>query len=393
MRRTDIVCFSHLRWDFVFQRPNQLMTRAARDRRVFFVEEPVVDPPQAGSRPRPYLARRNRDGLVVLTPHLPEALDGADRDAVVAGLIAGLHRDEEIVAPVHWFYTPMLLPWIASVRSGAIVYDCMDELSAFLGAPPRLVELEHELLRRADVVFTGGHSLFEAKRSAHPEVYAMPSAVDIDHFARARCPQPDPADQATIGHPRIGFFGVLDERIDLPLIDEVARLRPDWALVLVGPVAKIDAASLPRRSNIHYLGQKSYDELPRYLAGWDVAMMPFALNAATRFISPTKTPEYLACGRPVVSTPIRDVVASYGKAGLARIADSPAAFVGAVDAALAEDHAARWPEIDAYLASRTWDQTWAKMSTLIDAAARSANRLDQLVDAGVASATSYAATP
>jgi UDP-galactopyranose mutase len=242
----------------------------------------------------------------------------------------------------------------------------MDELSAFAGAPEGLLMLERELLARAAVVFTGGQSLFEAKRDKHPRVHPFPSSVDVAHFARARQPQSEPPDQASIGHPRIGFFGVVDERLDLALIDEVARLRQDWHQVIVGPCVKIDPALLPRRPNIHYLGMKKYEELPAYLAGWDVAMLPFARNESTRFISPTKTPEYLAAGRPVVSTSIRDVVRPYGQRQLARIADCPNDFVAQIDAALRDAPGDWLPRVDEFLANLSWDRTWAAMRTLVD---------------------------
>jgi UDP-galactopyranose mutase len=247
----------------------------------------------------------------------------------------------------------------------ATVYDCMDELSAFCGAAPELVLREAELLLRANVVFTGGPSLYEAKRHQHPSVHSFPSSVDVEHFARARRPLPDPVDQASLPHPRLGFFGVLDERLDTQLLTALADLRSDWQLVLIGPVAKIDQADLPRRPNIHYLGPKPYAELPSYLAGWDVALLPFARNEATRFISPTKTPEYLAAGRPVVSTSIRDVVRPYGERRLVRIANEPAGFAAAVAAALQEDTTQRLGRVDGFLEGLSWERTWSAMDALL----------------------------
>jgi UDP-galactopyranose mutase len=250
----------------------------------------------------------------------------------------------------------------------AVVYDCMDELSAFAGAPASMREREQELLARADVVFTGGQTLFESKRHSHPNVHAFPSSVDVAHFARARAAQPDRDDQARIPHPRLGFFGVVDERMDVELLRQVAAARPDWHLIIVGPVVKIDQSLLPTAANIHYLGPQQYEDLPAYLAGWDVALLPFARNDATRYISPTKTPEYLAAGKPVVSTSIRDVIRPYGMAGLARIADEPADFVAAVEAALVEDSAERLRQVDAFLTQTSWDGTWTRMYHLISAA-------------------------
>jgi glycosyltransferase involved in cell wall biosynthesis len=253
------------------------------------------------------------------------------------------------------------MPFSRHLDRAVTVYDCMDELSAFAGAPQGLRDAERALMGAADVVFTGGHSLYEAKRSLHPNVHPLPSSVDVAHFARARRVSREPGDQAAIPAPRLGFFGVIDERFDRELIDAVAAARPDWNFVLIGPVVKIDPAMLPRRANIHYLGSKAYRELPDYMAGWKVALLPFARNASTRYISPTKTPEYLAAGLPVVSTSIRDVVRPYGDRGLVRIADTPEAFVVAIDAAMREDAGVRLEAVDAFLSQASWEMTWTRM--------------------------------
>jgi UDP-galactopyranose mutase len=333
------------------------MSRAARERRVFFVEEPVF-----GDGPARMEVNQLAAGLFICVPHLP---DGADAEASQRSLLHELLRARGVERPVLWFYTPMALPLVEGVEASLVVYDCMDELSAFRGAPPELVARERQLLARADVVFTGGRSLYEAKRARHPSVHAFPSSVDAPHFARAREGAADPPDQRGIAHPRVGYFGVIDERLDLELLAALADARPAYQFVMIGPVVKIDEASLPRRPNLYYLGGKQYDELPAYLAGWDAAMMPFALNEATRFISPTKTLEYLAAGRPVVSTAIRDVVRPYGEGNFVRIADART-FPAAVDAALGTDLVAHRAACDAVVAQTSWDQTWRAMSRLIE---------------------------
>lgn len=371
----DLVVLSHLRWNFVFQRPQHVLTRFARHGRVFFVEEPKF-----GGDVDRLEVRRTKEGVLVVTPHLPEGIDDGRAMTALRDLLGVVMADHRIRDYVLWYYTPMAVPFTRHLapRAAAVVYDCMDELSHFKGAPPALLLHEAELFTMTDVVFAGGQSLYEHKRARHSDVHAFPSSIDADHFRAAREPtSPDPEDQRDIPHPRLGYFGVIDERMDLALLEAVAQARPGWHLVLLGPLAKIDAAAVPRLPNIHLLGQKGYDELPAYIARWDVALLPFARNEATRFISPTKTPEYLAAGRQVVSTSIRDVVRPYGELGLVRIADTPDAFVAAVEQALAQGADAGWlARVDEHLAASSWDDTAWAMGGLVQRAieARAAER-------------------
>lgn len=367
VRPDPLVCFSHLRWDFVYQRPQHLLSRAARERDVVFVEEPIFRPDAVPTM----TSTRTDEGVTVVVPHLPDNLSTAQAEGALRRMI------DRVVAelgarPVLWYYTPMAVAWTRHLDARAVVYDCMDELSLFLGAPRELCEREAQLFAMADVVFTGGHSLYRHKRATqqHGNIHPFPSSVDVPHFARARHDLAEPADQAHLPGPRVGFFGVIDERLDIPLLAGLADLRPDLQLVMIGPVVKIDPATLPRRPNIHWLGGRKYDQLPAYLAGWDVAMMPFARNDATRFISPTKTPEYLAAGRPVVSTSIADVVDPYGRSGLAWIADRPGEMAAAIDEAIASDPVARRAHADAVLAEMSWDQTFASMWRHVEQAAQ-----------------------
>jgi UDP-galactopyranose mutase len=364
-----VLCFSHLRWRFVHQRPHHLLSRCARANRVFYIEEPYYD------AAAPELEVETvEEGVEVVVPHLPRSLSGAAAERAQSDLIDELLTRARVRRPVVWFYTPMALAVASHIEARATVYDCMDELSAFLGAPRELVERERKLLERADVVFTGGHSLYEHKRSLHRNIHPFPSSVDVHHFYEARSLFADPPDQAGLGQPRIGFFGVIDERMDLELVASVAESEPAWSFVMIGPTAKIDPATLPRRDNIHWLGPKSYKELPAYLAGWQVAMLPFARNDSTRFISPTKTPEYLAAGKAVVSTSIRDVVRPYGEQGLVWIADEPSDFAAAIREALVSDREARVAQADAFLADLSWDTTWEEMWAHVERAARARDR-------------------
>ena len=363
--RSTLICFSHLRWDFVFQRPQHLMSRFAREMTVVFWEEPF----EIEKRETAYLKVRQAEdfpNVRVVTPHLPQGLSEERREEVLKRLLdAHVASCERPL--VTWYYTPMMLPFSRHLDASAVVYDCMDELSKFRFAPERLLDLEQELIERADLVFTGGASLYEAKKDRHNNVHCFPSSVDLKHFAKARRQLEQPADQAELKHPRLGFYGVIDERFDIDLLREIADMRPDWSFVMVGPVVKIAEDELPRAANIHYVGSKTYEQLPTYLSGWDVALMPFAMNESTQFISPTKTPEYLAGGKPVVSTPVRDVVRSYGHLEGVHIAHDADGFVRCCDKALEQSReGGDWlAEADLVLSATSWETTQARMSGLI----------------------------
>jgi UDP-galactopyranose mutase len=361
-----IVVFSHLRWDFVYQRPQQIMSRLAHAGPIVYIEEPIYDPEQA-----PHWERSSpHPGVEVYRPHTPVQAPGYSEAQLPAiepllGEVMAGGPDER---PVAWLYTPMALPLARAIRPRpeVVVYDCMDELSAFDFAPPELLEREAELLEWADIVFTGGPSLYQAKRDRHPNVHCFPSSVDAAHFGQVRQGRTEPADQVQLPHPRLGFFGVIDERMDRELLGQLADAHPDWQIVMVGPVVKIDPNSLPQRPNVHYLGMRSYQELPAYLSGWDVCLLPFARNRSTRFISPTKTLEYMAAGKPIVSTPITDVAEPYGQ--IVYLGDTPQAFVCACGQALAADEAERERRQAMMLEvveQTSWDRTVRAMAALI----------------------------
>lgn len=340
------------------------MSRFAQDRRVIYWEEPEEALP--GCEPALGVRVCAETGVTVVTPSLPQGLSEDGREAALKALLDSFLAGEQ--GPfIRWYYTPMMLPFSRHIAAACTVYDCMDELANFRFAPPQLLDLERELFAFADVVFTGGYSLYEAKRDRHPNIHPFPSSVDRAHFAQARAIAADPADQAQLPRPRFGFYGVVDERMDLELIAKVADSHPEWSIVMVGPVVKIDPADLPQRPNLHYLGGKSYDELPAYLGGWDVALMPFAINESTKFISPTKTPEYLAGGRPVVSTRITDVIRHYNDLDGLFVADGAGEFIRKCEEALALTQGSdEWlKEVDAKLANLSWDTTYARMAGLV----------------------------
>ncbi|MFN2484605.1 MAG: glycosyltransferase [Candidatus Limnocylindria bacterium] len=362
MSSRDLVCFSQLRWDFVYQRPHHLMRRAARTRRVFYVEEPRL------TAREPYLRERSTpEGVEVLTPYLPRITHESTAGPITALLGAAL-RGHGVRRPVVWASTPMSQPIVAAFDAACVVYDCMDDLASFKFAPRPIRDREARLLAAADLVFTGGIGIYEAKRALHPKVFPFPSSVDAAHFGRARGSAPEPRDLADIAHPRLGFVGVVDERMDMRLLAGVAAARPEWSWVIIGPVAKIPYRLLARAANIHYLGRRDYAVLPDYLGHVDVAIMPFAINAATRYISPTKTPEYLAAGLGVVSTRIADVVRTYGGGRAVEIADDVEGFVAACERLLGTDRAVVRAEADWHLEGMSWDETWRRMDGLISQA-------------------------
>lgn len=357
-----LFCFSHLRWNFVYQRPQHLMSRAAKAYKVWYLEEP-----EFFDGDRPDLRIDVQDcGVAVVTPLLPHGLRAEQVNAELRRLLAALLSNVQPQRLIAWFYTPMALQFADELMPDCCVYDNMDELSTFAGAPPGILDWERRLLAKSDVVYVGGHSLYVAKQKRHDNIHVFPSSVDSSHFRAARGFVSEPEDQSALPSPRLGFFGVVDERMDLGLVARIAELRPHWQLVMIGPTAKIDADALPRAQNVHWLGCKPYADLPSYLSGWDVGIMPFALNDATRFISPTKTPEFLAAGVPVVSTPIADVVRPYGVAGHVAIACDAESFVARAEELMARPREPWLRAVDRHLAAMSWDETWAGMQQRLE---------------------------
>lgn len=356
-----LVCFSHLRWNFVRQRPHHLMTRFADNHKVYFVEEAISD----ADTPRLEVLKP-ADNLWVLVPHVCAGTGLEESIAKQKELLAAFFIEHDIIQYFFWYYSPLALAISDHFNPALVVYDCMDELNAFRYTSQLVKDQERELLRKADVVLTAGYSVYEAKKNRHPDVHVFPSGIDLEHFHQARVYAADPPDQQRIPHPRIGYFGVIDERMDLRLIEGIATRKPGWHIVMVGPVAKISYESLPKLPNIHYLGKKSYSDLPGYIAGWDIAMVPFAHNESTRYISPTKTPEYLAAGKPVISTPVIDVLRQYGKTGLVNIAGTPEEFVRVASLELENGDRDEWLEqVDDLLSQNSWDKIWQRMMYLV----------------------------
>ena len=363
----DLICYSHLRWNFVYQRPQHLLTRFSKDYRVFYVEEPERS---VDAKTPAFSLKKIKQDLWVVTPVFPESFPQEQICPTLKDLLEDLFSKHRIHPDIFWYYTPMALDFTRDFRPELVVYDCMDELSNFKFAPPELKVLEAELFKKAHVVFTGGHNLYSAKKNLHSNIWPVPSSIEKEHFMQARKKMNAPADQANIGFPRIGFYGVIDERFDLELLRASAKRRPDWNFVLIGPVTKIDESELPRLENIFYLGSKKYEELPSYLGGWQMAMIPFLLNDATRYVSPTKTPEYLAAGVPVVSTRIVDVVTPYGDEKITHIIDNAEQLVDACNFEFSRKNKKWLKKVDIFLKDNSWDNTWQFMQQKINITTR-----------------------
>ncbi|HVE98885.1 MAG TPA: glycosyltransferase [Mycobacteriales bacterium] len=355
---TPLVVLSHLRWDWVWQRPQHLVSRLARHRRVFYVEEPVgvpdLDSPRIASAPAGPVER-----VWLEVPGAGHVQYGDPRAAAYATLLAAW-LDERAAAKDAWLYTPMALDLAEALQPRAVVYDVMDDLSSFADAPPGLQLLQRRLLAQADVVFTGGRSLHRGVLEHRPQgTYLFPSGVETAHYATSR--------ERRVSHEQLvaGYVGVIDERMDLDLLDKLAAGLPDWELRMAGPVTKIDEASLPRRSNISYLGMQRYEDLPTVMAGFDVALMPFAINDATRSISPTKTLEYLAAGLPVVSTRVPDVVADFGE--VVHLADTGTEFADACLEVVTHCRDSRDLKIAPIRQRHEWDTIAAEMAEIMRA--------------------------
>ncbi|MFN8769677.1 MAG: hypothetical protein ACK5Z5_00105 [Neisseriaceae bacterium] len=364
--KPTLLCFSHLRWNFVFQRPQHLLSRFANDYNILYVEEPIYIEGNKASLAINVVKTQN---VKVLAPQIPTWFS-ADMDKKAQfHLIRDFLINNNIKVCILWYYTPMSIQWSKNIPAKLTIYDCMDELSAFKFAPPEIKKCEQELLSRANIVFTGGISLYKAKCSQHDYVYLFPSSVDTIHFIKARNNLSVPHDQKPIPYPRLGFYGVVDERFDIDLLAGLADKRPDWNFIILGPIVKIDPATLPQSKNIYYLGPKNYEELPYYLSSWDIALILFAINESTKYISPTKTPEYLAGGKPVVSTPIQDIVNTYKNTQLVRIANPQnlTEFETAILSALADAKTPSniYKEADLLLKGLSWNNTYLAMREII----------------------------
>ncbi|MDP9173420.1 MAG: family 1 glycosylhydrolase [Planctomycetota bacterium] len=370
--RYGILVFSHLRWGFVWQRPQQFLSRFAKKHPVLFVEEPFFDRPE-GTEPDLQF-HRVMPNVVVACPHmapswstnpnLPEKL----REYTRYALEEMNDIDGSFDKPLLWYYSPMDAAWsLGHFENRGIVYDSMDELSQFTGAPKSLVANEARLMQHADVVFAGGYELSLKKRERHGNVHFFGCGVEYSHFSLAQDPSTTvPPDIDFMNRPLLGWFGVVDERVDYGMVGEMARMRPDWSFAMVGPVVKVDPNLLPHSPNLFWLGQRDYQVLPNYCRAFDVCMMPFAINSATQYINPTKALEYFATGRPVISTPVLDVVRQY--TGLVDVVKSAGEFVDAAERAMRNPDKDRLARATEKARQSSWEVTVKTMQDLIKSA-------------------------
>jgi glycosyltransferase involved in cell wall biosynthesis len=347
----DMIVFCHLRWEFVYQRPQHIISRMGQSMKILFIEEPIHDP-----------QNRNFGNLIVVNDNIHVLQSNVSDIASIADIMAAWVSHKNI--PFGWFYSASFCPLLDYFEFDTIVYDCMDELSLFKGAPEQLINQEKYLMANADIIFTGGKSLYESKKQFHNNVHCFPSSVDEPHFAKALNGITVPDDISLLPSPIVGYYGVIDERIDLELLRKTAEQLPDVSFVMIGPLAKIHESELPKAANIHYLGMKSYDELPHYLKAFDIAMMPFALNDATKYISPTKTLEYMAARKPIISTRIIDVVRDYDHC--VSLIGNAEEFINAITF-LCDDTDRIDMENDyvAILEKTSWDSTAREMNAII----------------------------
>lgn len=363
---SDLVCISHLRWDFVWQRPQHLLSRLSKFYRVLFVEEPTVDPEAT----HPYLnIKTQTDRLTVLEMvypgTVPRWVGHGDKETQSAYtlLLRDYLKKNKYDTSILWLYTPMAHDFVPHIPHKLFVYDVMDQLSAFKGAPPEIMDYERKLLPKADIVFTGGVSLYRDKAPLNPNTHCFPSGVDIDHYSKAASQMPTPDGLKGMSSPIIGYFGVIDERMDMPLLEQVANAHPEWNIVLVGPIAKIRHEDLSQQPNIHFLGKQSYENLPQFLSHFDVALVPFALNESTEYVSPTKTLEYMAAHKPIVSTPIRDVIDLYGE--VVKVGHTPEEFIKHIETSLTENGKHRRAAEKRLLTQNLWESIAAEMYGLM----------------------------
>lgn len=344
---SDLLVFSHLRWDFIFERPQHVLSRHASHRRVFYFEEPVFGMTDS---PRLYL-KPSQEKVQVVVPHLPLGMEPSMMDGALSELLNELVYEEDIRDFTAMYYSPAALSFSRHLNPSIVIFDCMDH------AYENGRDSESELISRSDVVFTSNHTLYESKKINHNNIHPFPNSIDLNHFSHARMTVSEPLDQARIPHPRIGFYGGMEKNFNFDLLTQMADLRPEFQFVMLGPIDR-DPSELPLRDNIYYLGKKNYEEIPFYMAGWDAGIIPFKVKNP-------KTAEYLAAGKPVVSIALNEVIHPYGDAKLVYIANNANMFVECLEKAINESqYDPEWIErVNNFLDGNSWDATFLEMAS------------------------------
>jgi UDP-galactopyranose mutase len=357
----DLICFSDLSWNTDFKRAEQLMTKFAKQQRVFFLEDLVEVETE-----HPFLLGNTLSGGVkIYIPHLPIGLPKNKIDETIKFLLDELIAKENIINFISWYYNPMALAYSQHLKAKCIIYDCIKEVSLIKNPDAELMKLESDLLKNADLVFTDGITLYEQKKNKSSNIYTIISSIDREHFAKCTS-TPDPIDQAGIPHPRLGYYGVINNQLDLDLLSSIADNLCEWQFIILATEDIFEMENSPKQSNVHFLGKKQYKDLPCYLSGWDVVMLPFAKNETTKFLSPTITSESLAAGKPIVSTSIKCVVHPFGEQGLVYLADNSESFAENAKIAYISKENLDWKmKADHFLNENSWENTWKKMNDLI----------------------------
>lgn len=354
----DLLVLAHSRWDLDHHRGHNIFSRYAQKRRVFYFEEPSFGQTEI---PRLHI-RDTFENVMVVTPHLPNPIKSNQIDSILRELIDELIFEEEIINFTLWLQTPRAFRYARDIDATTIIYECMEDYDNINNFSENLFQVEKELMENSDIIFVVSEALYQKKKFQHHNIHVFPNSADYFHFIQSRDFILDPYDQIHIPHPRIGFYGIIDQSIDLKLIDEIAQIREDLNFVFIGPLKDTKFSQLPTRKNIYYLEQKDYNLIPLYVAEWDCGLLPFCINEVTQYSSPHQTAELLMAGKPIVATHIPDISIRFGKKSLAKMASNAEDFSEKIDKAILESKEQKWKElIDNELKNETWDQVFKKM--------------------------------
>ncbi|MEW6448454.1 MAG: glycosyltransferase [Bacillota bacterium] len=379
LRDKDIICLSSVNWDPIWTRKQQVLSRLHPSNRILYVEppgtliSPFKDPSYWGKwRPWGRWVSRPRPNIYVFQPpfvlpfgNMYHWVGKLNQYWLAAWVNLAIHR-LKIKHPILWTYLPGTAAVARLIKHAVLIYDCVDEHGAYKGlvSERTIWKLETELLRTADITFVTAPGLYQRRKDHARRIYYVPNAADVAHFNKACDPEtPIPEEIRRLPSPRLCFVGVVQEWVDTELLARVARERPEWSIVLIGPVAPgISLHGLDKMPNVFFLGRKPKEVLPNYLKGCEVCLNLFRKSTLTANVSPLKFYEYLASGRPVVST---EMPAVEEFADLIEIAADAPGFITAVEKALAEENAGRREKRLARAREHSWEARVALMEEKI----------------------------